>query len=238
MGVVGQHAVRTASPCHAAIQACVRTLLLCLGEDITREGLADTPKVGIAGRAAREASQPHKPLAPRFSTRSEWHCTQVWCPCTSHSRCHVVPLRVLGTALFHEPCVSQGGGGIVLVREIDFASTSTTTLLPFHGQVHIAYVPSGGVVLGLSKLVRLTKLFAKRLQTQQGLGQDIAIALAKQLKSCGAAVVISARHLTLLAAEPPGLHTTVCVDGSFAEKPELLQVTAAPSPTTHHTLFR
>ncbi|GFH11980.1 GTP_cyclohydroI domain-containing protein [Haematococcus lacustris] len=131
--------------------------------------------------------------------------------------------RVLGTALFHEPCVYQGGGGIVLVREIDFASTSTTTLLPFHGQVHIAYVPFGGVVLGLSKLVRLTKLFAKRLQTQQGLGQDIAIALAKQLKSCGAAVVISARHLTLLAAEPPGLHTTVCVDGSFAEKPELLQ---------------
>ncbi|KAL6756159.1 GTP cyclohydrolase I [Haematococcus lacustris] len=208
MGVVGQHADRTASPCHAAIQACVRTLLLCLGEDITREGLADTPK-----RVAKAL----------LDTVSGYHQTAP---------------GVLGTALFHEPCVSQGGGGIVLVREIDFASTSTTTLLPFHGQVHIAYVPSGGVVLGLSKLVRLTKLFAKRLQTQQGLGQDIAIALAKQLKSCGAAVVISARHLTLLAAEPPGLHTTVCVDGSFAEKPELLQVTAAPSPTTHHTLFR
>lgn len=171
----------------------MRTLLLCLGEDITREGLADTPK-----RVAKAL----------LDTVSGYHQTAP---------------GVLGTALFHEPCVSQGGGGIVLVREIDFASTSTTTLLPFHGQVHIAYVPSGGVVLGLSKLVRLTKLFAKRLQTQQGLGQDIAIALAKQLKSCGAAVVISARHLTLLAAEPPGLHTTVCVDGSFTGKPELLQ---------------
>ena len=63
------------------------------------------------------------------------------------------------------------------VRDIEFASTCEATLLPFHGRCHIAYVPASGVVLGLSKFARLTTLCARRLQSQQGLANDIISAL-------------------------------------------------------------
>ena len=88
-----------------------------------------------------------------------------------HSLSRATPSRTLcsalGTALFNEPIVDKGSGGLVLVRDIDFAATSEATLLPFHGRAHIAYVPAAGVVLGLSKLARLTKLAARRVQTQE-----------------------------------------------------------------------
>lgn len=82
---------------------------------------------------------------------------------TLHSR------SVLRKALFHESVVNAGPDGIVLVRDIDFASTCEATLLPFLGRCHVAYFPSNSVVLGLSKLARLTKILAKRLQTQERL---------------------------------------------------------------------
>ena len=63
------------------------------------------------------------------------------------------------------------------VRDIEFASTCEATLLPFHGRCHVAYVPASGVVLGLSKFARLTTLCARRLQSQQGLANDIISAL-------------------------------------------------------------
>lgn len=75
--------------------------------------------------------------------------------------------RVLGEALFDVDTVSGGGGGMVMVRDIEFASTSSANLLPFHGRCHIAYLPARGVVLGLSKFARLTALFARRFQDQQ-----------------------------------------------------------------------
>ena len=71
----------------------------------------------------------------------------------------------------------NGGGGMVLVRDIEFASTCEATLLPFHGRCHVAYVPSNGVVLGLSKFARLTALFARRLQNQQRFADEILGAL-------------------------------------------------------------
>jgi hypothetical protein len=81
--------------------------------------------------------------------------------------------RVLGSAFFHEPGVAAGGNGMVLVRDVDFASLSATSLLPFYGQAHVAYVPRQGTVLGLSKLARLTRLFAARLQSQDALGVQV-----------------------------------------------------------------
>ena len=74
---------------------------------------------------------------------------------------------VLGSALFHEPLVANGCGGVVIVRDIEFASTSEADLLPFYGRCHIGYVPSQGVVLGLSKVARLARMYARRLQTQE-----------------------------------------------------------------------
>eukprot|EP00798_Chlamydomonas_sp_ICE-L_P009124 gene9124-16247_t len=93
---------------------------------------------------------------------------------------------VLGKALFHEDAVKEGGSGIVLVRDIDFSSTAETSLLPFHGRCHIAYVPTNGVVLGLSKFARLTKQCAKKLTSQQCLGREVAVLLQQHLSAAGA----------------------------------------------------
>lgn len=128
------------------------------------------------------------------------------------------PCSVLGQALFHEPAVQEGGENIVIVRDISFASTSDSTLLPFHGRCHIGYVPSRGVVLGLSKLARLTKLFAKRLQSQESLGMDIAAQLYRHLACHGVVVVIEAKHLVMARAAPPPTQTTVATCGLFAQE--------------------
>ena len=140
-------------------------------------------------------------------------CVEV---CTRTQSGCLVCCSVLGSAFFHEEAVLQGGQSIVLVRDIDFASTSEETLLPFHGRCHIGYVPAGGVVLGLSKLARLTRVFAKRLQTQERLGVDIANALQRHLHCHGCAVIIEARHLTMGSEQPPEL-TTACLAGRFSE---------------------
>jgi len=102
---------------------------------------------------------------------------------------------VLGGAMFHEPIVSEGSGSMVIVRDIEFASTSEANLLPFYGRCHVAYVPSNGVVLGLSKLARVTKLFASQLQSQQRLTSQILVALQQELAPKGAAIVVEAHHL-------------------------------------------
>ncbi len=88
---------------------------------------------------------------------------------------------MLGSALFHEPCVRSAGGGLVVVRDVEFASTSELDLLPFFGRCHIGYVPGQGVVLGLSKVARLAKLLASRLQTQEQLTQDIVMAFQQEV---------------------------------------------------------
>lgn len=84
---------------------------------------------------------------------------------------------------------------MVIVRDIEFASTSEADLLPFYGRCHVAYMPKNGVVLGLSKLARVTKLYAQQLQSQQRLTSQILVALQQDLAPLGAAIVMEARHL-------------------------------------------
>jgi GTP cyclohydrolase I len=127
-----------------------------------------------------------------------------------------VVCRLLKKALFDEPDIEEGVGGLVLVRDIDFAALSQDTLLPFHGRCHIAYVPSHGVVLGLSKLARLTKLCAKQLHTQDSLARQLLHYLQKQLQPQGALVVIQARHLDYTADQPPQLQTFAAASGCLA----------------------
>jgi GTP cyclohydrolase I len=103
----------------------------------------------------------------------------------------------------------------VLVRDIDFASTSEATLLPFHGRCHIAYVPAEGVVLGLSKLARLTKLAARRVQTQEDLTRRVLAVLCEQLRPVGVAVVIDAHHLSY-ASPAPRRQLTACASGGLS----------------------
>ena len=100
--------------------------------------------------------------------------------------------QVVGDALFEE-----GQSDLVLIRDIEFYSLCEHHLLPFFGKAHVAYVPNGRII-GLSKLPRIVDLFARRLQVQERLTDQIASAIQEVLTPRGVGVVIEAQHLCLM----------------------------------------
>jgi GTP cyclohydrolase IA len=98
---------------------------------------------------------------------------------------------VIGDAIFEE-----GADGMVMVRDIELYSMCEHHMLPFFGKAHIAYIPDGRVV-GLSKLARVVEVFARRLQVQERMTEQIAQALAEVLKPKGVGVVIECAHMCM-----------------------------------------
>lgn len=100
---------------------------------------------------------------------------------------------------------AEGHRGLVVLRDIPFASLCEHHLLPFAGYAHVGYLPAGRVV-GLSKLARLVDGYARRPQVQERLTAAIADALMATLRPGGAAVLLEATHtcLTVRGAQKPG----------------------------------
>ena len=99
---------------------------------------------------------------------------------------------VVGDALFNEDHDSM-----ILVRDIELYSLCEHHMLPFFGRAHVAYIPDGRIV-GLSKVARVVDVFARRLQVQERLTDQIADALMEILEPLGVGVVIEASHFCMM----------------------------------------
>ncbi len=101
------------------------------------------------------------------------------------------PQEILKSALF-----TSSNDEMVLLKDIEFYSTCEHHLLPIIGRVHVAYIPNGKVV-GLSKIPRVVNVFARRMQIQEQLTEQIADAIMSTIEPKGVAVVIQARHMCM-----------------------------------------
>jgi GTP cyclohydrolase I len=101
------------------------------------------------------------------------------------------PEDVVGNGIFESE-----GDGVVLVRDVEFHSLCEHHLLPFFGRVHVAYLP-GDRIIGLSKIPRIVDLYARRLQVQERITEQVADALVRLLRPRGVLVLVEARHLCM-----------------------------------------
>ena len=164
------------------VEAAVREILIEIGEEPDRQGLAGTPE-----RVHRMYTE----LTAGY---------------------HVNPERLINGAIY-DIAYSE----MVVVKDIPFYSLCEHHLLPFFGSASVAYIPRGRVI-GLSKIPRIVEMYARRLQVQERLTQQIAEFLQERLAPQGVGVVLEATHLCAVMRgirKPGTIMTTSSVLGLF-----------------------
>ena len=120
--------------------------------------------------------------------------------------------ELVNGALFHEDYDEM-----VIVKDIELYSMCEHHMLPFIGKCHVAYLPKGKVI-GLSKIARVVDVFARRLQIQENLTNEIATCIVEKTGAAGAAVIIEAKHMCMMmrgVEKQNSTMTTSCMLGAF-----------------------
>jgi GTP cyclohydrolase I len=144
------------------IAPLVREMLVKLGEDPTREGLANTP---------HRVDKALKFLTSGYTT----------------------DIRKLVNGALYDVKYDE----MVVVRDIEFFSLCEHHMLPFFGKMHVAYLPKNKVI-GLSKIPRIVDAFARRLQIQERLTQQVAQTIQEMIDPVGVGVICEARHFCMM----------------------------------------
>ncbi len=111
---------------------------------------------------------------------------------------------------------------MVLIRDVSFYSMCEHHLLPFYGKAHLGYLPAGGKIVGLSKLVRVIETVARRPQLQERLTTQVADVIMEMLSPKGVVVVVEAEHLCMSIRginKPGSVTVTSAVRGLFRRNP-------------------
>lgn len=154
--------VKVMPPNEGSIAEHLREVLLDLGENPSREGLARTPQ---------RYEKAMRYLTSGYETKLE---------------------DIVNGALFHVQCDEM-----VVIKDIEFFSMCEHHLLPFWGKAHVAYLPKDKVI-GLSKIPRIVNMFARRLQLQERMTQQIAEAVSSVISPRGVGVLVEARHFCMM----------------------------------------
>ncbi|MDY2911857.1 MAG: GTP cyclohydrolase I FolE [Agathobacter sp.] len=183
-------------------QEAVKEILANIdGEDVTREGLLETPK---------RVAKMHEELFEGYK---------------------MDPKEILGKRFDVDITYDEDApvmtniynNGLVIVKDIQFFSQCEHHMVPFYGKVHIAYIPKDEVV-GLSKLARLTECYARRLQVQERMTNQIKTAIEENLNPLGVMVVIEAEHMCMVMRGIKKIGTktiTSSMSGVFTENDAL-----------------
>lgn len=113
---------------------------------------------------------------------------------------------------------------MVVLRDIEMYSVCEHHMLPFFGKAHVAYIPDNGKIVGISKLARIVDVYARRLQNQERIGEQITTALMEILQPKGAACIIEATHMCMLMRgvnKQNSVMLTSSLKGAFLDEPSV-----------------